>query len=398
MGLQNGGPSTLDFNNTEIAFKSRSNADLRKAQILFMAMGNTALATAGPKLVTLALRARLPITPLIKLTLFDQFCGGETIAGCERTVEQLARFSIGAILDYSVEGEATEKGFDASRDEVLRLIDNAARDKRVPFAVFKVTSIARVGLLAKVQAGKPLSAAERDEWTRATARFDELCDEAGRRGVRVLVDAEDSWTQDPIDALAFAAMQRHNRGRALIYNTVQLYRHDRLAYLRALHARAKAEGLTLGVKLVRGAYLERERAHAKAANKPGVVQPDKAATDRDFDAALGFCVANVATLHFCAGSHNESSNRLLVDLIRKAGLAPRDPRIEFAQLLGMSDHLSFNLAHAGFNVSKYVPYGPVRTALPYLFRRAEENSSIQGQTGRELTLIERELRRRSGRS
>lgn len=390
--------AALDFANTEIAFKSKSNADLRKAQVLFMAMGNATLNAAGPKLVTFALKARLPITPLIKVTLFDIFCGGETIADCEATVAQLAAYKIGAILDYSVEGEASEAGFEAAMGEVMRLVDNAARDARVPFVAFKVTSMAPFEVLAKVQAGTPLKPDEQSAWDRGVARFDALCDAGAKKGVRMLVDAEESWIQDPIDQLAFLAMQRHNRKTALIYNTAQLYRHDRLAYIKKVHAEAKAAGVIAAFKLVRGAYMEKERARAKSFDVPGPIQTDKAATDRDFDRALAYCVENIETISLCAGSHNEGSNRLLADLVQKAGLAPGDKRIEFAQLLGMSDHLSYNLAHAGFNVAKYVPYGPVRSALPYLFRRAEENSSIQGQTGRELTLIERELKRRSGRS
>lgn len=352
--------------------------------------------TAGPKLVSLALRVHLPITPLIKVTLFDHFCGGETIADCERTIVDLARFHIGSILDYSVEGEASEAGFEAARAEISRLIARAANDQRLPFAVFKVTSIGRFALLAKVHAGTPLTPAEQSEFKILTGRFERLCVEAAQVQVRLLIDAEESWIQGPIDELAFAAMERYNKGKALIYNTVQLYRHDRLAYLHDLHARAQKKGVIAAVKLVRGAYMEKERAWAKSANRPSAIHPDKAATDRAFDAALAYCVAHIEGLHLCAGSHNEASNRLLADLIAKAGLSINDPRIVFAQLLGMSDHLSYNLAHTGFNVAKYVPYGPVRTALPYLFRRAEENSSLQGQSGRELALIESELQRRAG--
>ncbi len=384
-----------NFDDTEIAFRARTTLALRKAKLLFSAFHYPMLVSLGPKLVTAALRLRLPVTPVIKATIFELFCGGETVEDCEASVTALARHKVGAILDYSVEGLGREEDFDATRDEVLHLIRHAEGDRRFPFSVFKMTGVGRFDLLAKVQAGALLTAAEAAEFDRVKARVDAMCGEAAKRGVRILIDAEETWIQDPIDALALAMIERYNRGgTAVVFNTVQLYRVDRLAYLKGFLAQCEERGAICAVKLVRGAYMEKERAYADQAGKPSPIQPDKASTDRDFDAALAFCVDHLGKLEVMAGSHNETSNRLLCDLMRKHKLEAGDARIHFAQLLGMSDNLTYNLAHHGYNVAKYVPYGPVRAALPYLFRRANENSSIQGQTGRELTLIDRELVRR----
>ena len=392
------GPSTgalpLDFNDTAIAFRSRATLELRKAELLFRAMASPTLTAFGPKLVTASLTLRLPVTPLIKVTLFNQFCGGETIEECAATIARLAAGHVGAILDYSVEGKEKEADFDQTLAEILRMIRNAEGDARVPFAVFKVTGIGRFGLLAKVSASAALSPEEKAEFARVKARVEAVAKEAARCGVRLLIDAEESWIQKTVDDLAFALMARYNDGRALVFNTVQLYLRDRYAYLEDVTTRLSGLGRIAGVKLVRGAYMEKERDYAAKAGRPSPIQPDKAATDCDFDRALDFTIANLSRVHVVAGSHNEASNRHLVKLMAAHAIAPADQRVHFAQLYGMSDNLTYNLAFHGYNVAKYVPYGPVRAALPYLFRRAAENTSIQGQTSRELDLIGRELKRR----
>lgn len=387
--------SSLDFNDTEIAFRSRSTPELRKALLLFRSLGNTALATAGPKLVNLALTLRLPVTPIIRWTVFEQFCGGVTLEDCEARVRELARFGIRSIPDYSVEGLGREEDFDETAAEVRRVIDRAKADKDLSFAVFKVTGIARFDLLAKVSAKGKLSADERREFERVTARFDALCDAAAAAGVRILVDAEESWIQDAIDELTIQAMRRLNRERAIVFETVQMYRHDRYAFLGRLLEAGRSDHFHVGVKIVRGAYMEKERARAAELGYPSPIQPDKAATDRDFDRAVILCLDHIDTASLFAGSHNEQSTQQLAEKVVARGLKRNDPRVEFSQLLGMSDHLSYNLAHHGFNVCKYLPYGPVKAVMPYLIRRAAENTSIQGQAGRELQLIERELKRRS---
>jgi proline dehydrogenase len=390
-----GGMARLDFDNTAVAFRSRSTLELRKAQLLFRAFAYPTLVQAGPKLVNLALTLRLPVTPLIKTTIFDYFCGGTSIEDCEPVVEQLGRWGIGSILDYSVEGAEREADFERTTAEVLRVIERAASDPSVPFAVFKMTGVGRFGLLEKLSAGDGLTAAETAEERLLAGRIERLCTTAHERGVRIMIDAEETWIQEAIDRYALDMMRRFNKQRPLVYNTVQMYRVDRPSYLERLLATAREEGFHAGVKLVRGAYMEKERERAQRLGLSDPIQPDKAATDRAFDAALQLLLDHAVQVGLVAGSHNEASVRLLAEQMLARGLPADDRRFEFSQLLGMSDNLTYNLADAGFHASKYVPYGPVRAVLPYLFRRAEENSSIQGQAGRELQLIERELARRA---
>lgn len=387
----------LNFDNTEIAFAARSTLELLKAQLLFKTFAYPLLVQNGPKLVSLALKLRLPVTPVIKKTLFDHFCGGTSIEDCQAVIEQLGQWKVGSILDYSVEGAESEADFEHTTAEIERVIDRACGDAAVPFAVFKVTGIARFALLEKLSADASLSEDEIAEESRVRARFERLCQRAHDCGVRIMIDAEESWIQAAIDRYALDMMQRFNLQQPIVFNTVQMYRVDRYAYLEELLKLAASQGFFVGIKLVRGAYMEKERQWAQERSLSSPIHPDKLATDRAFDAALRLLLAHIERAAVVAGSHNEASLRLLTELMHQYGLEPTDMRCEFAQLLGMSDHLTYNLAHAGFRASKYVPYGPVRAVLPYLFRRAEENSSIQGQAGRELQLIEREITRRARR-
>jgi proline dehydrogenase len=387
----------LDFSNTEIAFRSKSTEELSRARWLFRAVQWPWLVRAGAPVAELALKLRLPIKSLIEHTLFKQFCGGETIETCATTIADLWRHRVGTILDYSVEGLATDAGFEATAAELRRSIAFAEKRAEVPFAVFKASGIARGALLAKSQRGEALSADESAEWTRSKARFDGLCEEASRRNVRLFVDAEEASIQDVVDQWTRDAMARHNRGRVVLYGTLQLYRRDRTAFLANERRLARDGGYGLGFKLVRGAYLEKERREAAASGRPSPLWDTKAETDRAYDEALVECLEAIAggeLLEVCAGTHNEASLRLLAETVDRLRLARSDARVSAAQLLGMSDHLTFNLAASGFNAAKYVPYGPVELVFPYLVRRAEENSSVQDQTGRELSRIEAELRRR----
>ncbi len=374
-----------DFNNTEQAFRHLSDAELRKALLLFRTVGSPTLVRLGKVLMNVALALRIPVGWAIRPTVYAHFCGGETIAESEGTVAQLARGRVHTILDYSAEGKESEKELDATRDEVLAAIDAAQGDERHAFSVFKVSGVAPTPVLR--DPGSDPAA-----WERVKARVAALCGRAAETGGRIFIDAEETWFQGAIDALAEEQMSRLNRERAVVFNTVQLYRHDRLAYLKALTERAQREGWHLGVKLVRGAYMEKEREKAAEAGKPSPIQPDKAASDRDYDAALAWCIDHGVSV--CSGSHNVASNALLCELMERAGLEPGDDRVWFAQLLGMSDPISFNLAASGYNVAKYVPYGPIREAIPYLIRRAEENTSVAGQTSRELSLLRAEVQRR----
>lgn len=384
-----------DLQDTRIAFADKSNADLWRATWLFRIIGNPTVSGIGQSFTKAAMALHLPVKGLIKATIFRQFCGGEDITESLRTAEKLARSGIGTILDHSVEGQDDEAALDHTVQEVLRTIAVAKERKDIPFCVFKPTGISRTELLAVVSSGRALDAAEQAEWQRVQQRMNTLCSAAHAAGVPLLVDAEESWLQPAIDRLVDGMMAQYNRQRPVIYNTVQLYRHDRLAFLKASHAKAVEGGYFLGLKLVRGAYMEKERERAAEKGYPSPIHADKAAVDRDYDAALVHCLDHVERIAFMAGTHNEQSSLLLARLMHERGIPHDHPHICFAQLLGMSDNISYNLAAAHYRVAKYVPYGPVRKVLPYLIRRAAENTSVKGQTGRELGLLLAERRRRT---
>lgn len=387
-----------DLSDTRIAFAHKSDGALRQAYWLFLVIGNPTVSAVGQWLTQVALALRLPITGLIKATIFRQFCGGETITESLATAEVLARSGVGTILDHSVEGQDDEAALDDTVTEVLRTIAVAKDRGDIPFCVFKPTGISRTELLADISAaGTAINADEEWEWQRVQKRMERLCKAAHDADVPLLVDAEESWLQPAIDALVDSMMAKYNRTRAIVYNTAQLYRHDRLAFLKASHAKALAGGYHIGMKLVRGAYMEKERERAAEKGYPSPIHTDKAAVDRDYDAAIVYCLEHVDRIAFMAGTHNEQSCLLLARLMNERGIAHSDVRICFAQLLGMSDNISYNLAAAHYRVAKYVPYGPVREVLPYLIRRAAENTSVKGQTGRELGLIAGERKRRKGK-
>ncbi|SMD03136.1 proline dehydrogenase family protein [Pedobacter africanus] len=385
---------SLNFDDTEIAFRNKSNAELNAAYWLFKVISSNFLTKIGPPITNFSLNIGLPIKGIIKATIFKHFCGGETIAECEHTIEQLHSGNVGTILDYSVEGEEEEAVFDFTCEEIIRTIERAAGDPRIPITVFKVTGIGRFGLLEKLDAKKELSAAEQAEFDKVSKRCEKICRAAFEKNVPVMVDAEETWIQDTIDELAMDMMRLFNREQIIVYNTYQMYRHDKLADMKADHLIAKAEGFILGVKMVRGAYMEKERKRAEEMGYLSPIQPDKAASDRDYNASLHYCIEHIAEIAFVCGTHNEESCRILAQLLDEHNINHNHPHVYFAQLLGMSDNLSFNLSDAGYNVTKYVPYGPVKAVMPYLFRRAQENTSIAGATSRELGLIIKEKKRR----
>ncbi len=384
----------LDFSNTEVAFASKSDKDLKRAYWLFKLVEKPTMVNIGAGLTRFALGAHLPIKGLVKKTIFAQFCGGESVADCSQTIKDLGRYNIGTILDYSVEGKEAESDFDNCFHQTLKTIEQAKNDSNIPFSVFKVTGIARFALLEKLNDKKELNQNEREEYLRVIKRLEGICTCAFNNHVPIFIDAEESWIQDAIDQMATSMMAQFNKEKAIIYNTIQLYRHDRLEFLKRSHVQAKQQGYFLGLKLVRGAYMEKERERAEEKGYPSPIQPNKAASDRDYDFALTYCLENISDIAVCAGTHNEASSKILAQLISEKGLDKKHPHLFFAQLLGMSDHISYNVANAGYNVAKYVPYGPVKEVLPYLIRRAQENTSVAGQTGRELSLINQEIARR----
>lgn len=389
----------ISFDDTAIAFKSKSDKDLNRAYWLFKVIGMPSLVKIGKPLTNLALKLKLPIKGLVKKTIFKQFCGGEDIEECKARMNELAESGIGTILDYSVEGKTQEVDFDHTVTEIIDTILAGKNNPKIPFAVFKITGICSFSLLEKINNGfDNLDEKTAEKLSQLRKRVDTICKASFDHGTPVFIDAEESWIQDGIDRIAYQMMEKYNTSKAVVFNTVQIYRHDRLAHLNNALSEAKEKNYFLGIKLVRGAYMEKERKRAAEKGYPSPIQPNKAATDKDFNLALERLMNNLDFVYFCAGSHNEESNLLLTQMMIGKGIAPDDKRIYFAQLLGMSDHISFNLTHHHFNVAKYVPYGPVEEVMPYLLRRADENTSVAGQTSRELSLITKERNRRRAKA
>lgn len=385
----------LSFENTEIAFKHRSDKDLRRAYLLFRMINSNVLVSFGKKLVQLALGLKIPVGWAVKPTIYAHFVGGETITDCQKNVRVLEKAGVRAILDYSVEGKESLDEINRALDETLKTIYNAAKDANVPFAVFKPTAFTTRNVLEKVSAGMALTEDEKTEASNFRARVNKLCYTAYENNVPILIDAEDSWFQNFIDEVVYENMEKFNKEKAIVFNTFQMYRCDRLNALQNAYNIAGQKGYFLGAKFVRGAYMEKERARAIEKGYPDPIHSDKDSTDRDYNAALKFCVEHIDRITIFNGTHNEYSSRYLTELMAKHNLSKNDPRCWFSQLFGMSDHISFNLASEGYNVAKYLPFGPVKSVLPYLIRRTEENTSIAGQTGRELSLLMKERTRRN---
>lgn len=384
----------VSFENTEIAFKSKSDKDLTRSYLLFRLLENPGLVRLGNRIVGFGVRHGLPVNWFVKPTVYRHFVGGETLGDCFPAVRALEKFGVRAILDYSVEGKDSPEDYQHALDETLRSIDNAAGDPNIAFAVFKPSALISTEILERLGTGSVMTADELIEARNFDKRVETLCQRAYDRQIPLLIDAEYSWHQDYLDRLIERMMRQFNRERAIVFNTLQMYRHDRIDFLKTLISTARQEGFQAGLKFVRGAYMETERERARLLGYPSPIQPDKASTDRDFNLAQAISVDAIDQVSLFCGTHNEDSAALLVELMAKKGLAPNDSRIFFSQLFGMSDHISFNLAHLGYHVAKYVPYGPVKHVIPYLTRRAEENTSVAGQTSRELKLIQAERQRR----
>jgi proline dehydrogenase len=387
---------TKDFNftNTEIAFKAKSNHDLKRALLLFRVLSVSWLVRLSTSLTNFALKINLPVSWIIKPGFYKHFVGGESIEECLPVVSKLSEYGVKAILDYSVEGGNDEKSIQTTLHETLKSIRNAAGKPEIPFAVFKPTAFANHQLFENADPIKPLEGEMEKEFYRFRSRINVLCNEAFKYNVPLMVDAEDSWYQHLVDDTVEEMMKRYNREKAIVFNTLQMYRTDRLEFLKRSIENAREGNYFLGVKFVRGAYMEKERQRAEEKGYPSPIQPNKQATDSAFDEAISISIQNADVVSIFCGSHNEKSNQLFAEAILAGNFSRTDSRFWFSQLYGMSDHISFNLAHAGFNVTKYIPYGPVKSVMPYLFRRAEENTSVAGQTSRELMLLRREMKRR----
>jgi len=389
----------VSFENTENAFKYRKDSELLKAYWLFKFIANNSLVRLSKPFAGLAVKIGFPFRYMIKETVFNHFCGGETINDCDKTIALLAKFNVKTILDYSVEGKESEEDFEKTTEEIIATQERAVLDHLIPFNVFKLTGIARFALLEKAsKQHDDLTESEKHELERVRHRVERICKKAFEIDRCVMMDAEESWIQPIMDEIMLDMMKRFNREKAIVYNTFQMYRHDRLEVLKDWFVKAEHDNFYLGVKLVRGAYMEKERERASSLKYTSPIQADKAACDNDYDEALRFISKNIHKIAVCAGTHNEKSSQLLVSLMNEHSISKDHPHVYFSQLLGMSDHISFNLAHEGYNVVKYVPYGPVQDVLPYLIRRAEENTSVAGQTSRELSLIIKEQKRRQSKT
>lgn len=385
----------INFEDTRTAFISKSNQDLKRALWLFRMMKNPLLVKVGTRFLQFALKVGIPVDWIIKPTLYSHFVGGTTLAECQPVVDDLNKYGVKAILDYSVEGVNNEASIQETLHETLASIRNAVGKPGIPFAVFKPSAFAVAALFEQSEAGKAPTGELENEFYRFKSRINALCNEAHKLNVRLMIDAEDSWYQHLVDETVDEMMVRYNTEKVIVFNTLQMYRHDRLDFLKKSIEKARREGYFYGVKFVRGAYMEKERERAREKGYPSPIHADKAGTDQAFNDALAVSLENIdMTVIFC-GSHNEDSNRLFAKDLVERGLAVNDERCWFSQLYGMSDNLSFNLAAAGYNVAKYVPYGPVKSVVPYLSRRAEENTSVAGQTSRELNLIKKEIKRRA---
>ena len=390
----------LSFDNTKVAFAYKNDKELMGGRFLFTTMNYPMFSAAGVRLTPFLMKTGLPIHGMIRKTIFKQFVGGETLAQTAEVAKRLDDYHVKVILDYGVEGKEGEANFEEATQQFIRVIDYAASQKNIPFISIKVTGFARFGLLETLNEAPRLRSGihdhevENEEWAKVKERMYHICEKASDKGVGVLVDAEESWIQDPVDRLTIEMMERFNKDKAVVYNTIQLYRHDRLAFLKLSHRIAKEKGFILGVKLVRGAYMERERSRAVQKKYSSPIQQDKSFADGDYNAAVAYCINNIETIAAVVATHNEYSNLYAAELMDSKGIPHDHPHVHFSQLYGMSDNITFNLAKAGYSVSKYVPFGPIRDVIPYLMRRAQENSSMNGQTSRELVLISKELKRR----
>lgn len=393
----------LSLNNTENAFAYKSNTDLNKAKWLFTVIQNPWIVSLGTRLTPMLMKSGLPVNGLIRSTIFNQFVGGETLAESARVTKMLGSYGVQVILDYGVEAKEGDASFDAVTEQFIEAIEFAATQDNVPFVSVKLTGLSSMHLLERLNEAPRLRSGIHDSesddaaWNRLKERMCAICDVAATHGIGILIDAEETWIQDPIDRLAIELMGVYNKEKVIVYNTYQLYRSDRLNFLKISHKIASEGQFILGAKLVRGAYMEKERARAEAMGYPSPIQIDKSASDADFDAAVVFCLDHLDQIGLILASHNEASNLKCVQMMRDKGLPNNHPHIHFSQLYGMSDHITFNMATEGYKVSKYLPFGPLHDVVPYLMRRAQENSSVNGQTNRELLLIRQEIARRKAK-
>ena len=382
------------FNNTEVAFALKSDSQLERAYFLFRMIKSEPLVRIGTAATKFALKSHLPVEGLIRSTVFDHFCGGVTEEDCMTTIDKMYTKNVHSVLDYSVEGKEDEEQFENAKEKTLKIINFVEEKDAIPFSVFKPTGFGRIKIYQKITEKKKLTSSEQEEWDRIVARYEAVAKASFDKNIPLLIDAEESWMQTAADDLIEGLMEKYNKEKAIVFGTLQLYRYDRLDYLKKLHDRAKKKGFKIGMKLVRGAYMEKERERAQENGYKDPICKDKESTDKNYNAVLKYMFNNLEVMAIFNGTHNEDSSYLMMDLIDKSDYSRTDHRLWFGQLYGMSDNISYNMAKEGFNVAKYLPFGPVKDVMPYLIRRAEENTSVAGQTNRELELIKAEKKRR----
>ncbi len=382
------------FNNTKVAFSLKKDSELERAYFLFKMIANEPLVRIGTAMTNFAIKAHLPVEGLIRATVFDHFCGGVSEDDCIPVIDKMYAKKVCSVLDYSVEGKVDEAQFDAAFEMTIKLLDFVKEKEAIPFAVFKPTGFGRIELYEKVGSKVELTTDEAEEWNRVLVRYDKVCALAKEKDVKLLIDAEESWMQDAADDIVADMMRKYNTEKAIVFNTLQMYRWDRLDYLKELHAEAKVKGFYIGMKLVRGAYMEKENERAMINDYISPICESKVATDRNFNNGVTYMLENIGVLSLFAGTHNEDSSYLVMQLMQESDIPTNSDSVWFGQLYGMSDHISYNLSEAGYNVAKYLPFGPVKDVMPYLIRRAEENTSVAGQTTRELNLLKEERKRR----
>ncbi|MEJ1221996.1 proline dehydrogenase family protein [Sediminicola sp. 1XM1-17] len=382
------------FENTATAFALKTDSELERAYFLFKMIANEPLVRIGSAVTNFAIKAHLPVEGLIRATVFDHFCGGVNEKDCLPLIEKMYDKGVSSVLDYSVEGKDVENQFDFAYEKIMEILNFVKEKDSIPYAVFKPTAFGRFAIYQKIGEGKTLTEAESQEWQRIINRFDKVCKKAHDMDVALLIDGEESWMQDAADSLVEDMMMKYNKEKPIVFNTLQMYRWDRMDYLKKMHQKALDQNFKVGFKVVRGAYMEKENERAEEKGYPTPICPSKKATDENFDAAIAYIVDHLDVIALFSGTHNELSCYKLMELMEKKNIAKNEPNIWFGQLYGMSDNISFNLAAHGYKVAKYLPFGPVRDVMPYLIRRAEENTSVSGQTTRELTLLKKERTRR----
>ncbi|MGC4129576.1 MAG: proline dehydrogenase family protein [Bergeyella sp.] len=383
------------FNDTKLAFADKSTRQLEKAKWMFRMIQYPWLTGTGIKALNFSIHNNFPfVTDIVKNTLFEQFCGGESREQSMEVVKKMFKHHIGSIFDYAIEGKEEEATFDHTFEEIKQNIKFAEGNPAIPFVVFKPTGFGRLNLYAEVQRGKELTSSEKEEWEKVCRRYEEVCRFAHEKNVILMVDAEETWIQSAVDNLVNSMMEKYNKEKPIVWNTVQMYRTGRLEYLQEDLKRATEKNYYLGYKFVRGAYMEKERERASQMGYPDPIQPNKQASDDNYNAAIDFVMNHLDRISAFFGTHNEKSTELVMDKMKAQNLANDSDKIHFGQLYGMSDNITYYLGDKKYNTCKYLPYGPVKDVVPYLTRRAEENTSVAGQTGRELSLIKKELERR----